>query len=239
MNVFLCSPTTGEQRMESARAFYAASTKHNVRMMVQASSNLAHSFNEMVSCALSGMTEPTDVFAMLHSDVAAPMGWLDTMIEEMQRAGAEVLSAVVPIKADCGETSTAISTGDPYKARRLSFCDLEQLPDTFCANDLVEHGMCNRGYPLLVNTGCWVADLKAPWWNRADPMTGAAYVDFQLTCRRVLREGKWIAETEPEDWRFSRLVAECGGKVYATTKVPTVHLGSKSWGMLRREKSNG
>src|SRR5688572_12707397 len=66
-----------------------------------------------------------DRFLMLHSDIAAENYFLDKMVDIMDRTGADVLSAIVPIKDNFGYTSTALDEQmgdvDPkYRVRRLT-----------------------------------------------------------------------------------------------------------------------
>ena len=49
-----------------------------------------------------------DLFAMLHSDVVPETGWLDLLIDEMEKHDASLISAVVPLKDKRGISWTHI-----------------------------------------------------------------------------------------------------------------------------------
>ena len=62
-----------------------------------------------------------------------------------------------------------------------------------------------------------VARLDREWSARA----------FFTINDRIIQQpgGMFAAEVEPEDWFFSRTVAELGGKVMATRTIRVEHLG--------------
>jgi hypothetical protein len=164
-------------------------------------------------------------FAMLHSDIVPDHGWLDVLLEEMDRTGAHLVSAVAPIKDRRGVTSTGIGNPDnrwgPF--RRFTVRELENFPETFNADD--------AGYPggiLLHNTGCWVADLRKPEFFETDEQ-GHLRAMFAFP-RRVKREPMlnniWHNACESEDWYYSRQLHDLGCKTYVTRKVKLYHKGS-------------
>ena len=78
-----------------------------VCLVVGGGSLLANSINRLWVQALNERTDHGWThFAMHHADVQAPAGWVDTLADEMARVGADVISAVVPIKDYRGLTST-------------------------------------------------------------------------------------------------------------------------------------
>jgi hypothetical protein len=95
----------------AARGFYAyASRRHEVGADDPNGTVLPLNCNTLWAEALNRHErEGTEWFAMLHSDVAAEPGWLDTLVDEANRLSADVLSVVVPIKDRRGSTSTAIA----------------------------------------------------------------------------------------------------------------------------------
>lgn len=163
-------------------------------------------------------------FAMLHSDISPQPGWLDTLIEECDRLDADVVSTVVPMKDFRGITSTGISHPDDKWGgfRRIAINELSALPATFDAAD------CGyAGWPLLINTGCFVADLRKPiFFKEEDGPTGRQLaIDLNFP-RKTFRdaEGNWKFLRESEDWHFSRGLHRAGAKYYATHKNQVRHI---------------
>lgn len=214
-----------------ARAFYRVACKSRPLMYYpKQTSLLANGYNEMWCYAINSKTEANlKWFAVLHADIVPDDFWLDTLIAEAETHDADIMSAVVPIKDPNGVTSTAISGRTPFdRYARITMYELAQLPPTFAAIDAV--GVCQwelkpehrQKLPfLLVNTGCFVCRLDRPW-----------IYDVHFTIRDQIRIGvgnKLSAHVEPEDWHFSRRIAECGGKVMATKKVNVHHLGGRAY----------
>jgi predicted O-methyltransferase YrrM len=150
--------------------------------------------------------------AMIHDDVCPEEGWLDTLMDELDRTGADMVSAVVPIKNHHGVTSTAVDQPDPWLVRRLTLREAFDLPETFFAEDVPwrEPGQC-----LLTNTGLWVARYDPAWVDR--------------TCFRFLNriveapDGALVSHDQPEDWIFAREFAGWGFRAAATRKVKLEH----------------
>ena len=225
----------------AAEAFLKASKTCRMVNKTDGSSLLARNFNLLFCHALEWRDRgQADYFAMIHGDVVPPVWWADVMIAEMERVGADVLSAVVPLKSEHGLTSTAIDRvaltdlelagdlagdGGGYEVedcthfwaveRRLTMTEVMGLPITFGAADVCP------GHALLVNTGLFVCNLHRNWYDNDD---------FCFTIRdRIVRErqdGRVVKRTVqcvPEDWHFSREVQRHGGKVMATRIVPLFH----------------
>lgn len=165
---------------------------------------------------------PVDYFALLHSDVCPPDGWLEDLIAELERTSLDVLSVAVPIKDGRGLTSCAIGHPGPqdyWRAFcRVTLAELHQLPETFTTADL---GMPER--PLLVNTGCFVCRFDYRW---------AEQVVFQDHNRIVwdAANQKYRAESFPEDWHFSRQCVQLGLRVGCTRKIAVDHVGPNRYG---------
>jgi SAM-dependent methyltransferase len=156
---------------------------------------------------------------MLHADVAPPDFWLETLIEEMERKGLDLLSVAVPIKDTRGLTSTALGhpgEQDYYRCFcRLTLAELYKLPETFTAETLG-----HPGRPLLVNTGCFVCKFD---WRWAE---GVVFQDLN----RIRFDGqRYVKETFPEDWHFARQLWQLGLKVGATRKVTVDHRGQEDF----------
>ncbi len=182
---------------------------------------LARVFNRLWCLALNwNEKNPEQIithFGMLHADLIVSPNWLPILWAEMKATDADLVSVVVPIKNEDGLTSTAISSTDRFRVeRRLTMKEVMRLPETFDAE------AC--GYPgetILANTGCWLARFDRLW--KYD-------VHFEINDRiRKDPSGQYIAETEPEDWNFSRQIWKHGGKIVATRKVIANHIGIKSF----------
>lgn len=232
--VYLGMPGYGKQTAASGRGFWrACADMSRVHNHYQCGSLLASNFNQLWCGALNFVKEGrrVDYFAMLHDDVAPhAVGpddfWLDMLIDELEAKQLDVLSVAVPIKDTRGLTSMALhAPGDNWHpAGRLSMNDIFQLPETFTSDDI--------GEPLLLNTGCWVCKFDMRWADK---------VHFEINDRIVINDanGRYQAQTEPEDWFFSRLCHELGLKIGATRKIAVTHQGDleftneRPWGSAK------
>ena len=193
-------------------------------------SALGQTFNKLWASALShpGATH----FAMLHSDVVPSHWWVDTLIDELDRTGADVVSAVCRIKDTKGFTSTGV--GDPadqWDYRRITCDELTQLPETFGAEDIPPSITDGYRTCLLVNTGCWVCRLDRPWWRELDEEGKLRFCFTQNDRVAPMPTGQYLVEFAPEDWLFSRYCQAVGAKVLATQKVGLRHVGVKGFGL--------
>lgn len=227
--IFLGMPTfDGKMAMQTAKAFYVEATaKHQTYCMTQSTSALGQCFNLLWAFALgNAKRKAVTHFAMLHADVSPEPYWLDILLDEMERMEADVVSVCLPIKNAKSFTST--STGnpdDPWDYKRITMTELDALPDTFDIDD-VPH---EPGHILLVNTGCWVCDLRRKWWYEKHP-NGELKFCFTMRDRITeLPDGKYHIEFAPEDWAFSRECHRAGARVVATKKVKAVHWGQHGY----------
>lgn len=226
MKVFFGLPTHSGTRTDGAALAIVNHGLQEGGMFIKpfACSLLAHGFNRLWCQALH---EKYDYFFMLHADVEPCEGWAAILLEELQANDADVVSAVVRIKDNHGIVSTGIGIpGDPYRLlKRFTLKELKQLPKTFTAEDAG-----HPGYPLLVNTGCWVADLSKPWC-RATDASNRLKTFFTINDEIVYDSEQDIYKilVEPEDWHFSRRLYEAGAKVMATKAVSCEHTGPKQW----------
>lgn len=201
----------------AARGFWRSTRwPNNVWFHYLEGSLLAQSCNGLWCVALNLLRAGEDVgyFAMQHSDVQPEDFWLDMAIAELEDQSLDVLSVVVPIKDQNGTTSTALARpdGSPWRAHcRLTTQEIATLPATFTSQDV--------GHPLLVNTGLFVCRFDPAWVHK---------IHFTINDRIVFDTNRQIysAETEPEDWFFSRLLHELGLKVGVTRKIALTHRGS-------------
>ncbi len=173
-------------------------------------------FNQLWAGALNAWKDGRVThFAMIHDDIHPGPGWLDTLVREMARFGADVVSAVVPIKDGRGVTSTAVCTGDRWNPRRLTMKEVYKIAAGLPGGGQT-FGSTEVGGPILLNSGLWLCRL-GDWATR---------VSFRQTDRIVLTEsGEYEPQTQSEDWDFSRQVREATGRdrLFATLAVPLDH----------------
>lgn len=214
-----------------------------LRLVNLQSSLLGFGFNQLWCIALNNR-HMLSHFLMLHSDIVPQEpGFVQTLLGEMERTGAGVLGAVVPLKSDTGVTSTALAPSlvaaqaigaAGGERRRLTLQELEALPETFDAQDAAQALDLDWREPvLLVNTGMLLVDLRQPWVEQAW---------FTITDTVWQRpDGKFVCDVLPEDWFFSLRAAAAGARVCATRKVKLEHVGSRgypnqgAWGTARHD----
>lgn len=235
--LYAAMPHYGGCSFEAAAALFHASKLCRVLERGLGGSLLAMTFNALWCEALNLRAElGVTHFAMLHADVAAQTCWADVLLAEMAATGAGVVSAVLPIKDDRGLTSTAVGTrGRQWDGfRRLTMAEVQSLPETFTLADL---GLSEHAHTLLVNTGCFLADLRQPWCEK---------VWFEVR-DRISRgpDGKFRADNWPEDWHLSQQLQRLGVPVAATRKVRAVHEGRRgygngaAWGTWQHDEAHG
>lgn len=229
--VFIAVPSRdGRLPTRAAYSIYtdgAATTEKKIACSLS-SSLLTYTFNSLWCAALNMRSQGVTHFAMLHDDIQPADGWIDTLLEEMNRVDADIISVVVPLKENSGLTSTAIDT-DPWRPRRLTMREVAKLPETFRSSDVPWNKADDA---LLVNTGCWLCKFTLPWVER---------VCFHVDDEIVRVNGHFEPRVASEDWNFSRdLWNQYGAeiKVYATTKVHLTHSGTaqfQNWGSWGQE----
>ncbi len=232
--IVVALPHPGLVHPEPMIAMDRASSRHETVGVPQQNSILCHNFNILWCDALNarerdGITH----FAMIHSDINTEENWLDTLIGELDDYGADVVSAVIPIKSEEGLTSTGIGTFGSKYVRRLTMTEIHKLPETFGVDDTTKH----RDYQkfLAINTGLWVCDLRKDW---VDDFPG-----FKTETGIVRHGGKCAPWVSSEDWMFSEWLAGNGCKVRATRKVKVSHLGGKAydnfypWGTMETDEN--
>lgn len=222
MRIVLVMPRyNGQCHFEAATAFYhplkAGSPHQIVAPMSPASSLLACCFNMGWAHAVDLYEAgKADAIAMIHSDQAPEPGWIDILEDERVANGADIMSAVCPIKDDRGLTSTAVDdSGCIWRPRRLTMNEIMKLPTTF--------GDAEAGGQLLLNTGLWILQL-GPWCLDRNP-DGSMRHCFRIT-DMVRKEGdRRVSRVQPEDWDFSRQLRSRGLKLMATRAVQVNHWG--------------
>ena len=187
----------------------------DVVIRVLGMSLLTRLFNTLLGEALNLRKKGITHFLLHHADIGIlDPGWLDKMLLLMEQNGADVLSAVVPIKNHEGVTSTALDRTDPvfegWHVRRYTLAEIHALPEkTWTHPD------------LLLNTGVMLIDLRKPWveniWFRFDDR-----IEKDLN-------GHFRVLNMPEDWLFSRDAKKLGAKLYATSEITLAHHGCQAW----------
>ncbi len=210
----------------SEKMFYTNQSSRPMKIMTgqNVSSLLPDSFNSNFCMALNGDGEerPTH-FVMLHGDIVPQNCYLSMLLDECEAIGADIISAVVPIKSmEHDKTSTAIGilNGRNSRFRHISSAEAAEVPPTFTAKDL-DHA---EGDKLLVNTGLMAIDLRKPWVKEWFKSGG-----FRLESHAWQDEetGKWRSLCLPEDWLMSWDAQTKFGAtvVAATTKIRLLHYG--------------
>jgi len=225
-------PRYGPVEYVAAEAFFAhPSREHTVPRRSISGSNTPRNFNKLWCEALNARPRP-DYFAMIHADLGAEPWWVDTLVGELERTHASVVSAVIAIK-DCRGLTSMVCEG-AAGPRRLTLREVHALPETFDVGTLRTVGYaCDT---LLVSTGLFVCDFRQPWVDR---------VAFRFD-DAISRQGDVFAAVgSTEDWAFSRQVAAAGGRVCATRKVATLHVGpcdypsAQPWGTWATDLNAG
>lgn len=208
--------------------------RHEICARPKKSSMLVANCNQLWCDALNERHEQRiDWFALLHADIEPQPWWLDTLIAEADYRGADILSAVSPIKDERGVTSCGIDDPSnpwiPWCRLTMKQVKHPSFPQTFDISTACE---ALRGLPdelrleppetcLLANTGCMVVRMSEPW---------AEDLFFEAHDRIVRNDGRWETQAQPEDWDFARKAAYIGLTVMQTTKVVLVHHGDKGYG---------
>lgn len=214
-NVMVGIPCYGDQLHASMIVpLIHPSQAHSVRLSKINSSACAMTMNRLWIEALEARDRGEIThFIMLHNDIVPEIWFVDKMMAELERVGADVLSAVSPIKDPDGFTSTAMDEPmgdvDPYwRVRRLTMKEVYKREATF------------TDPKLLVNTGLMLCDLRKPWTEE---------IYFTLEDRIIRWRGKRVAVMMPEDWGFSRMAKKAGASLWATRAVALEHFGLSSF----------
>jgi hypothetical protein len=220
---------------------------------------LARGFNQAWCTALSA---EYDYFVMLHADIVPQPGWLEKLIELIETTSYRMISAVVPLKSPLGITSTGVGFLDNWYGirKRLTMQEVFRLPETFDITHLYAAGILPPAENpavedvLLVNTGCFIANLTASYAFHTLDGDGALIHHFRIEDRVLVRSAQevwketrlrgvpmetiansqdsrqqYLVETIPEDWGFSRTMAAYNIPYAATRAVRVNHLGTTSF----------
>lgn len=228
--IFVAQPNAGTVMSCAVESLSHMTARHKIRLQMSGFGDVAHNFNMLWCDCLNGRKEHgLTHFAMLHSDIRISPYWLDTLIEEMDRLDAEVISTIVPIKDTRGLTTTGIRYAGQWGTKRFTMREIMAFPETFSIADVgdpaTEH--------LAINTGAWVCRINTGW---ADEFPG--FTD-NYRIRNV--GGYRTPDFDSEDWLFSDWLAENKIRTYVTRKPAAYHVGAfeygntSSWGSWETE----
>lgn len=213
--IFLAKPSYDGRVDERANLVVGSELSRPIKVIdARGSSAICHSFNSLWCKCLNSRDEfGVTHFMMLHADVRPQEGFAKIMLDEMKRTGADILSAVIPLKDQSGNTSTALARkGKDH--RRLTLREIATLPATFGLEDVKVIDPNTK--ELLVNDGLMLVNLDFKEVRR---------LFFRTMDGIEERNGKLVPFFFPEDWFFSMRAARLGAKVLATTKVIVEHVG--------------
>ena len=203
----------------------------NIAVKARQISALCWNFNTLYAEALND--KDADYFLLIHADIVPiePPFWIRKLISELNTTGADILSAVVPVKNKTGITSTALQSAEHPTPRRLTMREAMQLPPTFKARDVAElYGwQTHIDVQLLTNTGLLLLDLRRK--RRIFEK-----LHFYTHDNIEKRGDKFVATFAPEDWNFARDAHANGLITAATRAVKVLHSGhadydnASAWG---------
>lgn len=217
-HVYLGQPNAGSIMPCALRGIAAATKRHKMTLVDSQFGDIPHNFNMLwCGCVQNREEHGYTHFAMVHSDINPQPHWLDTLIEEMDRVNADVISTVVAIKDARGLTTTGIRYPGVWGTRRYTLKEIHDLPETFSIADTDEPDQI-----LAINTGLWVCRVGYGWPDK--------FPGFQNEHRITWRRGVAQPEFDSEDWLFSDWLASQGLRVFATRKVAAWHAGGFEYG---------
>jgi len=221
--VYIAVPTPGHIDKEALAGLLAPSTDPELTWSVrpEGHSLLTKTFNDHLCAAMNERSEHGwNKFVLHHSDVECEVGWLDKLRYAYYLSGAQVISAVLPIKDGRGVTSTAKrgKNGNIIRVTMHHLWGTPCLPDIFTIDNFEGN---EEGDHLLLNTGLMMFDLNEEWvipWMLSEGFCQRDRI-FQD------RDGKFVAACLPEDWGFSVYCDKNKIKTAATKTVKASHLG--------------
>lgn len=172
---------------------------------------LTTNFNMLWCDALNARPAYTH-FCMVHADVVPEPGWLETLLAEQKKVGADIISACIPLKDERGLTSTGLMDWHTRRMRKFSVKESLGFPTTFSAESIGHKDKC-----LLMNTGLWLCDFTKPWVEKM------CFRQYDTIVRQS--DGQWRPAAVSEDWLFSVDAARLGLRTFATTAVKVKHVG--------------
>jgi SAM-dependent methyltransferase len=213
-HIFIGIPNAGCIKPCALTSMVHATSRHTLHSCPLQFGDIEHNFN-MMWCEALNTRESAGIthFAMVHTDIGTSQGWLDVLLDEMDRLDADVMTVVNAIKDDRGLTTTGVRYPGIWGTRRFTMKEIARLPETFSIADTDEPEAV-----LAINTGLWVCRIPTGGWP--DKFPG-------FTCKHKIDviNGKFSPAFDSEDWLFSDWLATQGLKIYATRKVQAFHRG--------------
>lgn len=222
--IFVALPSQGSAIPETIGAVMRGSFNHIRDFMSANTGNAPHCFNVLWSAAYNQRAEKQYThFSMIHHDIRVEDGYLDVLIDEMDRVDADILSVVVAVGDKRGLSSTGVMKANEWTGRRFTMAEIYDLPETFSIADTETPDRV-----LAINNGLWICKFTDPWVKE--------FQGFVLHTKIVDVDDKKYPTQFSEDWNFSKWAAERNLKVFATRKVKAWHRKSlefpndKVWG---------
>lgn len=217
-----CPTHNGELRGEIVTAILDAAMGNRMAFAHSKYSKLTQNFNFLLSDALN-MGKFTH-FCMIHGDIVPAQGWLQTLHQEMEENGADVISAVVPIKSPKGITSTGLCKEEttPLLLKRLTLKECQSPGKLLDLGFTVsKNGKSFTGDNIILNTGLMLIDIRKDWIKN---------ITFRVTDQIIVQpDGTRKAFGGSEDWLFSLDARKEGAKLWATTAVRLNHVGGANF----------
>ncbi len=212
--IFLALPTGGNIKPCAAHAVNKCSGKGlRVHPRWEQFGDIPHNFNMLWCEALMNRNTFTH-FAMLHDDCMPMEGWLDVLLEEMDRVNADIMSSVLCIKDHRGLTTTGVRYPGTWGTRRFTKKELWRMPETFSIEDTDEPNRI-----LAIGTACWICKFPQAGWPDRFP-------GFQNEHKITWAGGEPSPQFDSEDWLFSDWAASQGLRIFSTRKVHMGHQGA-------------
>lgn len=241
--IFIGIPAYGETLHSSFLAAREnASAKNRVaHISVMNLSSLTMCYNALLTGALNLRKKGVTHFLLWHSDII-PLEdcWLDTLLDEMNRFDADVISAFSPLKDHTGLTSTGLLVESSEEEKKdAPWRDVKV--ERFSLKDLyANHPVTFTHEKMMLNTGLMLIDLRKPWLYQGKMPC------FQFQDSIELHEdGDYRVAGYPECVLLAKVAHERKAKFYATRKVLLSHYGqmgftnSAPWGSVDRPVSFG
>jgi hypothetical protein len=233
-SVFLGLPHYGTFEPSALEGLILASASHRYQITPRGSSMLCDGFNMLLAECLNGRDKiGWTHFAMQHSDIKPAEGWIDTLLEEMDRVNADIISVVSPIKDARGLTTTGYMDPGTKHITRYTMREIHALPETFGAE------VCAPNW-LMVNTGLWIARISA--FEHTLAQNNFPGFETRTSMRKI--DGVWQCFRFSEDWNMSLWAATVGLRVFATRKVGLTHWGQTGysnetgWGVCTEDRND-